>query len=648
MKIKEIKINSYGNIQNKEIQLIKGINLIYGNNESGKSTLLHFITHMFYGISKNKRGKIISDYDKYLPWNTEEFSGKINYELDSGETFEVFRNFKKKDPVILNSQYEDVTSQYVVDKTNGNQFFFEQTKMNEETFLSSVVSEQNQVEIDKQTQNILIQKLANIAGTGDDTISYKKAMDKLNKKQTEEIGTNRTQEKPINVVQKRIEELEKQKKEIVCLKNKIIDLEKEESQIQNKLTEKKEEIEIAKQLKKIKEKEELEKEKIKINKNTIENYEKEKIILEKNKKENENKKEKIQEKNIKKWEEEKNKIKNNQIKKILLILSILLIFIFFIQLIFMKNNILNIILGVLIILDFAVFIAIILHNKNKIKNIEKEIQKINDENKIKQELLKNIEQEIEKNNSQIEIYNKNIIEQKKFIEKINEKMNFEKNIEINQIKNKYKKEINEKLNLENLENELQEIQIQEHRLQLEKENMIPKIEQLTSIEEELELLQEQKENLQKDNTSIELAKTALEEAYQIMKQNVTPKFTTQLSQIMQKISNGKYKQVRLTEQEGIIVEKEEGDYVNINRLSIGTITQLYLSLRIAASKELCSENMPIILDEAFAYYDTERLKNILIYIYEEFKQNQIILFTCTQREKELLEKEKIPFHMITM
>ena len=314
----------------------------------------------------------------------------------------------------------------------------------------------------------------------------------------------------------------------------------------------------------------------------------------------------------------------------------------------MKNNILNIILGVSIILDFAVFIAIILHNKNKIKNIEKEIQKINDENKIKQELLKNIEQEIEKNNSQIEIYNKNIIEQKKFIEKINEKMNFEKNIEINQIKNKYKKEINEKLNLENLENELQEIQIQEHRLQLEKENMIPKIEQLTSIEEELELLQEQKENLQKDNTSIELAKTALEEAYQIMKQNVTPKFTTQLSRIMQKISNGKYKQVRLTEQEGIIVEKEEGDYVNINRLSIGTITQLYLSLRIAASKELSSENMPIILDEAFAYYDTERLKNILIYIYEEFKQNQIILFTCTQREKELLEKEKIPFHMITM
>ena len=314
----------------------------------------------------------------------------------------------------------------------------------------------------------------------------------------------------------------------------------------------------------------------------------------------------------------------------------------------MKNNILNIILGTLTIVDFAIFITIIFYNKNKIKKIEKEIEKINEENKIKQELLKNIEQEIEKNNSQIEIYNKNIIEQKKFIEKINEKMNFEKNIEINQIKNKYKKDINEKLNVENLENELQEIQIQEHRLQMEKENIIPKIEQLASIEEELELLNEQKQNLQKDNMSIEIAKTALEEAYQIMKQNVTPKFTQELSQIMQKISNEKYKQVKLNEQEGMIVEKEDGEYVSIDRLSVGTITQLYLSLRIAVSRELSNENMPIILDEAFAYYDTERLKNILVYIYEEFKQSQIILFTCTQREKDLLEKEQIPFHMITM
>ena len=76
MKIKNIKINSYGNLQNKEINLKEKINIIYGKNESGKSTLLNFIINSFYGISKNKKGKEISDYEKYMPWNGEEFSGK--------------------------------------------------------------------------------------------------------------------------------------------------------------------------------------------------------------------------------------------------------------------------------------------------------------------------------------------------------------------------------------------------------------------------------------------------------------------------------------------------------------------------------------------------------------------------------------------
>ena len=79
MKIKEIKINNYGNLKNKEINLENKINIIYGKNESGKSTLLNYIKNIFYGISKNKNGKDISEYEKYLPWNEEEFSGKIKY-----------------------------------------------------------------------------------------------------------------------------------------------------------------------------------------------------------------------------------------------------------------------------------------------------------------------------------------------------------------------------------------------------------------------------------------------------------------------------------------------------------------------------------------------------------------------------------------
>ena len=77
MFIKNIQINHFGKLENKNIELTNGINVVYGKNESGKSTLLKFITSIFYGINKNKNGKRISDYDKYMPWNGEEFS-KIN------------------------------------------------------------------------------------------------------------------------------------------------------------------------------------------------------------------------------------------------------------------------------------------------------------------------------------------------------------------------------------------------------------------------------------------------------------------------------------------------------------------------------------------------------------------------------------------
>ena len=65
MKIKEIKINNYGNLENKEINLKNNINIIYGKNEAGKSTILKFITNMLYGISKNKNGRPYSDFEKY-------------------------------------------------------------------------------------------------------------------------------------------------------------------------------------------------------------------------------------------------------------------------------------------------------------------------------------------------------------------------------------------------------------------------------------------------------------------------------------------------------------------------------------------------------------------------------------------------------
>ena len=214
MKIDFLKINGFGKIKNKEINLEKNINLIYGKNESGKSTLLKFIDGMLYGISKNKNGKDISDYDKYKPWNTEEFSGKINYTLDNGNKYEVFREFSKKNPKIYNSNLEEISKQYNIDKNKGNQFFYDQTKIDETLFLSTNIVEQNESVLDSNSQNLLTQKIANILSSGEDNVSYKKVMEKLSKKLIEEVGTERTVGRPINEVTEKIKEIKLKKEEL--------------------------------------------------------------------------------------------------------------------------------------------------------------------------------------------------------------------------------------------------------------------------------------------------------------------------------------------------------------------------------------------------------------------------------------------------
>ena len=188
--------------------------------------------------------------------------------------------------------------------------------------------------------------------------------------------------------------------------------------------------------------------------------------------------------------------------------------------------------------------------------------------------------------------------------------------------------------------------IQLHTLNLDNKNIEPKLENLSKIEEQLVDKKEEMVNLKKLEASMNLAKEILNQSYEKMKNTVTPKFTQRLSETIAEITNNKYTNVRFNDDTGLVVELENGNYIQASRLSIGTIDQLYLSLRLAMVEELSEEKMPIILDEAFAYYDKERLKNILNYVAKRFQQYQIIIFTCTNREKEILKELGITYHLI--
>ena len=613
MKINYLKINGFGKLEDKEIKMSENINLIYGNNEAGKSTLLKFIAGMFYGISKNKNKKEFSDYERYKPWNKDEFSGKIIYQLDNNEQYEVFRDFTKKNPIIYNKNGEDISKHFNIDKTKGNEFFYEQTQIDEETFFSTAMISQKQVVLDNNEQQTLTQKMANILSTGEENISYRKAMEKLNKKQLEEIGTERTNERPINIINSKIEEIKEEIKEIKLEKERKNEVAENIKNIEKEILEKNTKIELIKEIKKYKEEERIEEEKIKINKKIIEE-ENEKINNLKNKINN----------------EQKNKNKKNY----LLFIMFLLIIINILLLIFNKNKIF---LWTLIAFSIISIFLIIFNYRKKIKN--KNLQK-DYKNKIKNEIeiiennIKNIENKIK--NTEREI-NKNTETEKILI-----KNKYNKNIEeIDNLLNLNSEKIN--IELEETENVLSASRLKLNTNEIDYKNLEEKENKYVELEEKLQGYLQEKEDLKSLNNSIELTKQALENAYKKMKNEITPKFTKNLSEIVEKISAGKYKNVKFMDGEGIIVELENGEYVNANKLSIGTIDQLYLSLRLSAIQEISEENMPIILDEAFAYYDTERLTNILTYLNKTYTNKQIIIFTCSKREQEILEKNNIKY-----
>lgn len=621
MKINSLKINGFGKIENKEIKLSDNINLIYGENEAGKTTLLKFISGMFYGISKNKNKKEIPDYERYKPWKSEEFSGKIEYTLDNNETYEIFRQFNKKNPKIYKNS-EDISKNFNIDKTRGNEFFYEQTNIDEKTFSSTTLIEQKEVVLDNSEQNILTQKIANLLSTGEENLSYKKTKDLLNKKQNEEVGSSRTVGRPLNVITEKIEKLMKEKESLAISDEKKEEIEIRQKNTKDKINEKEIKINLIKKINSKKIEENIEDEKIKINNEIINN-------------------EKIKINNL------KNKIKENKIKinkknnKINIIILILLLIINLILFILKANKIINILLFVVTLAISGIII----------------IKKIKTNKKIN---LKKIEEN--KYLLEIETAENNI---KTIEEKIN-KINLEKiqknELEKNQIKNEFKNKIDENeidyllsenkitINniLESLEGELSSLKIQLHTSEIDYNNILKKLEEKAKIEENLQGALYNKKEILKLEKEINIARTALERAYDKMKKEITPKFTKSLSTIVDRVSDGKYNNINFIDGEGLIVELENGEYVNANKLSIGTIDQLYLSLRLSAMQEITKEKMPIILDETFAYYDNQRLENILTYIDEELKENQVIIFTCSNREKEILEKNNIKFNYINI
>ncbi len=626
MKIKKLKINSFGKLENTEIEFSDNINIISGKNESGKSTLLKFIVSMFYGISKNKNGKTIPDFDKYKPWEKDEYSGKLTYTLDNNNEYEIYREFKKKMPTIYDKDKNDVTKQYGIDKSKESLFFYEQTGITEDNFLASCVSEQENVKLSNTMKNNIIQRLSNIVSTGSETTSYKKAIEKLNKEQLEKIGNNRSTGRPLNIVETSIEENEAKRKEISIYEDQKYDMATQKENLQIDLEESKTVLEILRKQKINLEKNQLEKEKIKISKENL--------------LKNENRKKELEEKISNLEESKQEAFKSSKFGY----LAIILIIIAITSLSIYLKKYMAILLNIIPLLIFG----IIFNKKQKIKQqIKKNNRKRYQEKKLLEEELSKIEDEYK--------------EKKLEIEEKEEKIKIQEQTAEQEIKQEFIEEIDEEIiddilstKYENIvefigekEKELTEYKITEKTIEVDNQNILKQLDYLVEIDEKLENLYEQKKELVELNQIYEMVKQEIENAYQEMKENITPDFIEELKNILVQVTKGKYSKLYLDSENNLQIEVENGQYMPIERLSTGTIDLIYLALRISATKEISEENMPIIMDESFSYYDNERMTESLKYLSNQ-ENRQVLIFTCSDRESEILEKENITYKKIVL
>lgn len=616
MKIEKINVNNYGNLSNKEIELKDKINVIYGKNEAGKSTLLSFIESIFFGANKNKNNKPIPDYERFEPWNNGEYSGNIKYELDNGEEYSVYRDFKKKNPQILDKMGKDISSNFNIDKKLGNMYFTDQTGMSRELMDSTIITEQKQVELDNGVQNQLLQKIANISESGEEELSYKKVKDKINKILLNEIGTERSQQKPINVTKNNIDIYESEILEIKKYDEDRFSISEKIAQTQEKLNEENAKKEIYYEIKKVIDNDKLEQEKIDLKDKTA--------------KENDEKINKLEEE--KKEEEKSDKNKRKKSKFVEICIAIFLISVGLVTFYFLKN--------IMSIIPFIALIAIcigIIEGKSRKKD-SKEL-----ENKI--EFLKStnntIKNEIEE--MQKALYNKDEQEKERILQECKNNKNsqyFGENKEA--ITMLFSSKIEDAIN-ENLK-EIEQNEISKHKLEIDEKELEKKYEKLSEYEEKLEIEKRKLEELEHKQKIVNIALDTLEKSYIDMKENVTPKFNKNLSKNIEVFSNGKYNDVMINEK--IFVKLKNGEQTPIESLSTGTIEQIYLAFRLSVIEEISKEKMPIILDEAFAFYDDERLLETLKFL--EKIDNQIIILTCTKREKDLLDKAKISYNNVEL
>lgn len=589
--IEKLYIISFGQFENVHIEFSPAFNLIYGKNESGKSTIVSFIEGLLYGFDDGKKVRHFNKKQEiYKPIHSYKYAGFGIFNKD-GTNYRISRNFFDGTYEIYNLDTNEIIESKASNLNYPGEFLL---GIDYDLYKNLIANYQSQ-----ESLAVIKDKISEMLSSGGDYyFSPALAIENL-KERLAEIGTPRAYTKAYAKTTDRIENLEN---DLVYLKtlreNYKTDLEKLYKN-RDKIDRYRQKLD---ELKKIRD--------------DYRNNPSYKSLEEQIKYQNELN---FIEKELAKYEDYKDYNLDDSHNKIdwrnFLIYA--LTSLFFIML-WLQSK-LPYLLALALILPLVVYF---IEKYKKGKNTDKKYNL--DENYIIYKgLIKDKERLVELIKV-LEMQNSNLEDYLAI-----------KNIDINEIYDKISK----------IDQDLQKLN--DENLALEKS--------LAAVEEKLSKEVDLKDdlNFQKDKLSqmekeIEALKLAIETIDEISKDNKSnlAKHSKEVSHIISQLSKGKYEKITYDENLLPAILQKDGSFLDLDRLSTGFYDQMNFAFKFSINEQNLETFM--IFDDAFINYDLDRLRIALFYLLDLGDFRQIMYFTCHGREEDILNSEGIDYKIIDL
>ncbi len=175
-------------------------------------------------------------------------------------------------------------------------------------------------------------------------------------------------------------------------------------------------------------------------------------------------------------------------------------------------------------------------------------------------------------------------------------------------------------------------------------------ESIRSLQDRRDALQEplrRSRQAEEEKQAIELAMETIQELSTTVFDSFGFFLEEKASELVKGITDGAYTGLSIDEDLGLTLLRD-GQRIPLFQVSAGTVEQVYLAFRLACIEFLWpDQQMPLFLDDTFAFYDNERLSATLCWLSENYS-GQIFLFTCHEREEEILDAARIPYQKISL